>query len=150
MSAAVLDETRLRRLIEAGRALIAEHDVVVVANIGLAWERGDEPTRHTPEVESTVYRLVQECLTNATRHAGAERIVIDVTECDGWIGVSVSDDGCGFDPAEVGGKGFGLTGMRERVELADGELTIDSSIAGTSVRARFPGRRRESSEQLRV
>ncbi|MGZ8717150.1 MAG: GAF domain-containing protein [Gaiellaceae bacterium] len=128
----------------------AREGLVVEASIDLAWERGDEPTRLVSEVESTLYRLVQECLTNATRHAGAERIVIEVTECDGWIGVSVRDDGRGFDPAEVGGKGFGLTGMRERVELADGELTIDSGIAGTSVCARFPGRRRESAEQLQV
>ena len=76
------------------------------------------------------------------RHAGASRIGIDVCEKDGCIEVSVADDGRGFDPAITDSGGFGLTGMRERVELADGELDIDSGSEGTTVRARLPVRRR--------
>ena len=56
--------------------------------------------------------------------------------------MAVADDGCGFDPVTTEGGGFGLTGMRERVELADGELDIDSGPTGTTVRARLPVRRR--------
>ena len=85
---------------------------------------------------------MQEALTNAVRHAGASRISIDVKEHDGCVEVAVSDDGRGFDPETTDGGGFGLTGMRERVELADGELDIDSGPSGTTVRARLPVRRR--------
>ena len=85
---------------------------------------------------------MQEALTNAVRHAGASRIRIDVTEHDGCVEVAVTDDGHGFDPETTDGGGFGLTGMRERVELADGELDIDSGPSGTTVRARLPVRRR--------
>ena len=85
---------------------------------------------------------MQEALTNAVRHAGATRIQIDVSEHEGCVEVAVADDGRGFDPATTDSGGFGLTGMRERVELADGELDIDSGREGTTVRARLPVRRR--------
>ena len=80
-------------------------------------------------------------LSNAVRHAGASHIRIDVTEHDGCVEVAVTDDGRGFDPETTSGGGFGLTGMRERVELADGELDIESGPLGTTVRARLPVRR---------
>ena len=121
------------------------HGIEVEAHVDLAFERGDEPARHTGELESTTYRLVQEALTNAVRHAGASRIRIDVRERGGFIDVSVADDGAGFDPAAADGGGFGLRGMRERVELADGELDIESGPGGTKVRARLPARRRRTS-----
>ena len=76
------------------------------------------------------------------RHASATRIQIDVTEHDGCVDVAVSDDGGGFDPEQANSGGFGLTGMRERVELAGGELDIDSGASGTTVKARLPVRRR--------
>jgi len=97
--------------------------------------------RHTPELESTTYRLVQEALTNAVRHARASRIRIEVSEHDDCIDITVSDDGRGFDPDTAKAKGFGLTGMRERVELADGVLEIGSDDAGTTIRARLPVQR---------
>ena len=59
--------------------------------------------------------------------------------------VAVADDGRGFDTATPDSGGFGLTGMRERVELADGELDIESGPSGTTVRARLPVRRRAGS-----
>ena len=120
----------------------AREGIPVEARVDLAFERGDEPERPTPEVESTMYRLVQESLTNAVRHAGATRIGIDVREYDGCVEVAVSDDGKGFDPETTNSSGFGLTGMRERVELAGGELDIDSGPSGTTVKARLPVRRR--------
>jgi signal transduction histidine kinase len=98
------------------------------------------PITIAPELESTVYRLVQECLTNAVRHAGASRVRIDVTERDAFLDVAVSDDGRGFDPV-ARAAGFGLVGMRERVALAAGKLAIESGPGGTTVRARLPVRR---------
>jgi signal transduction histidine kinase len=119
----------------------AREGISVDANVDLSWERGDEPERHTSELESTTYRLVQEALTNAVRHAGASNIRVDVTERDGWVEIAVTDDGRGFDLDEKP-KGFGLMGMRERVELAGGELDIESAPSGTTVHAKLPVQRR--------
>jgi signal transduction histidine kinase len=140
---AALDEYGPAAAIESlAERTAARQGIPVEVHVDLAFERGDELTRYTPELESTTYRLVQEALTNAVRHAGAGKVRIDVTERDGCVEVTVSDDGQGFDPGADNGGGFGLTGMRERVELADGELDIQSDGSGTTVRARLPVRRR--------
>jgi len=140
---AALDEYGATAAIESlAERTAAREGIPVEARVDLAFERGEEPTRPAPELESTMYRLVQEALTNAVRHAGATRIQIDVTEHDGSVDVAVSDDGRGFDPEQANSGGFGLTGMRERVELAGGELDIDSGASGTTVKARLPVRRR--------
>jgi signal transduction histidine kinase len=92
--------------------------------------------RLAPETESTIYRLVQEALTNAAKHAGAEQVTISVARENGTVEVVVEDDGQGFDPAAPT-SGLGLVGMRERVELTGGSLSI-SSRPGTRVSARLP------------
>ncbi len=139
---AALDEYGAAAAIESlAERTAARQGLAVDTHVDLAWERGEASTRHVPELESTVYRLVQESLTNAVRHAGATRVRIEVTERDGALDVAVSDDGHGFDPA-LRAKGFGLIGMRERVMLADGELDVETGPAGTTVRARLPVRRR--------
>ena len=140
---AALDEYGTGAAVESlAERISAREQLPIEVKIDLSFERGEAAARHTPELESTVYRLVQESLTNAVRHAGATRIRIDVGEHDGCVEVAVADDGRGFDPATADSGGFGLTGMRERVELADGELDIDSGPDGTTVRARLPVRRR--------
>ncbi len=140
---AALDEYGAAAAIETlAERTAAREGIAVEAHVDLAFERGEEAQRHAPELESTVYRLVQEALTNAVRHAGATRIQIEVTERDGCVDVAVRDDGKGFDPETTDSGGFGLTGMRERVELAGGELDIDSGPSGTTVKARLPVRRR--------
>lgn len=95
--------------------------------------------RLTPEVETTVYRVVQESLTNVVKHARATSVDLEV-RCDGAaIEISVADDGIGFDPDGPVATGFGVIGMRERVELAGGELSVlRGPDAGTVVRARVP------------
>jgi PAS domain S-box-containing protein len=91
------------------------------------------------EVETAAYRIVQESLNNAARHAGATRVVVELARRDGALRLSVSDDGNGFDAAGAGSSGFGLRGMRERVELLDGRIEIDSgSGRGTRVAAALP------------
>jgi two-component system, NarL family, sensor histidine kinase DevS len=91
-----------------------------------------------PELETAVYRLVQESLTNVAKHALAETVLLQVRSGDGCLDVLISDDGQGFDP-EIRHGGFGLAGMRERVELTGGELQIESqSGAGTRVMASMP------------
>ncbi len=96
-----------------------------------------DPGRLPAEVEISVYRVVQEALTNAARHSGAGLAHVSVLEADGEVQVSVRDDGRGFDPG-AGRLGFGLLGMRERVALAEGTFELHSSPAGTEVRVTLP------------
>ena len=104
----------------------------------LAYEQGRSRSRHAAEVESTIFRLVQESLTNVVKHAEAEHVEIEVSEADGRIAVCVHDDGRGFYPARPG-EGFGLLGMRERVSLLGGDLNVESTAgAGTTVTASVP------------
>jgi signal transduction histidine kinase len=94
--------------------------------------------RFTREVESTVYRLVQEALTNIAKHAQATRVAVEISERDGEIALVVRDDGSGFDPRQQS-SGFGLIGMRERLALVNGSFDIRSSPgAGTELRATIP------------
>ena len=92
----------------------------------------------------TIYRVVQEALTNSSRHADARRIEIDVrrnlgaSESAREISLFISDDGRGVDMSTFL-PGFGLSGMRERVELLGGTLQVDSTPGeGFRVRAQFP------------
>jgi signal transduction histidine kinase len=95
----------------------------------------------SPEIETTIYRIVQESLTNVVRHAAADTVSVEVSEQDGHIVISVLDDGHGFDASSDAG-GLGLTGMQERVELANGSLALSSSPSGTSIEVSLPVERR--------
>ncbi len=98
---------------------------------------GDE--RLPPEIETALYRIVQESLTNVLRHAGASRVTVRLSSSDEVIALVVHDDGKGFDEADVRDGGLGLIGMRERVALLGGRLTIESSEgAGTMLAAAVP------------
>jgi signal transduction histidine kinase len=92
------------------------------------------------DLETAVYRMVQEALTNIAKHACAEHVRIAVGEDDGELLLEVQDDGVGFDPGAKA-DGFGLSGMRERAGLADGTLTVESGAGGTLLRACLPTRR---------
>jgi signal transduction histidine kinase len=107
---------------------------------------GDAERRLDPELESTVYRIVQEALTNVSRHANANSAVIRVDERDGVLRASVTDDGDGLPNADRLGPrgdglegGFGMGGMRERAELIGGELEFGPAPGrGTVVRLTVP------------
>lgn len=87
----------------------------------------------------TVYRLVQESLTNIGKYAEATQIVIRLENMDGYITVEVRDNGNGFDSNAVNPNSHGLTGMRHRVEAAGGRLTVTTSPqAGTRISAVLP------------
>jgi signal transduction histidine kinase len=99
------------------------------------------------ELESTVYRVVQEALTNVSRHAKATQAVVSVSSREGTIRVAVTDDGQGLlaNGAPLGPRGdglqggFGLSGMRERAELVGGELELAPAPGqGTTVRLTVP------------
>ncbi|HWI75166.1 MAG TPA: GAF domain-containing sensor histidine kinase [Baekduia sp.] len=99
----------------------------------------DERERLPPELETAVYRVAQEALTNVARHAQARRVALDVQDTGTGIRLTVTDDGRGYDAAAApAGRGFGVPGMRERVALAGGTLTIAPGAPGTVLRAVFP------------
>jgi signal transduction histidine kinase len=90
---------------------------------------GTEDGRQDPELESTVYRLVQEGLSNIAKHSRAEHVRLRVVERNGAIEVTIEDDGVGFEPGAQHG-GFGLAGMRERVAMVGGSLEVDAAPGG--------------------
>jgi signal transduction histidine kinase len=139
---AALDELGVQAALEGLAERTRRRGVEVDVSVELAYEQGHEPARDVGELETAVYRIVQEALTNAARHGKAKRAVVEVHEDPRTVHVSVRDDGCGFDP-DADTDGFGILGMRERVELLGGELQIVSAPArGATVRARLPARRR--------
>ena len=86
-------------------------------------------------------RIAQEALGNAVRHSGADRIEVRLRGEEEQLVLSVTDDGCGFDPAgpEVRGQRLGLTSMEERATELGGTLRVDSTLgAGTTVRLEVP------------
>ncbi len=91
------------------------------------------------EVETALYRIVQESLTNVVKHARARRVSILLARKNRAIKAVVEDDGQGFDPAEETEDGFGLVGMRERLALLGGRLEVESARdAGTTIAAEVP------------
>lgn len=92
-------------------------------------------------VELTVYRLVQEALTNTGKHAGATQVWVSLGPAGTEAEVTVRDDGNGFDADAGRGGAYGLVGMRFRVEADQGSLAVTSNPGqGTCVRARLPQR----------
>lgn len=95
-------------------------------------------TRPPAEVEDAAYRIVQEALTNVMKHAAASRVDIEVREAEGLLELSVTDDGTGFAPGRAS-DGFGLLGIRERVELLAGQLELKpAERGGTVIRVQLP------------
>ncbi len=150
---AALDDLGLAAALEAlaRRAQAIEGlDCTTDIDLGVDAEDGsadpDARRRLDGELESTVYRIVQEALTNVSRHAEATSAVISVAVRDGVLRASVTDDGKGMpDSGRLGPRGdgleggFGMGGMRERAELIGGELEFAPAPGkGTTVRLTVP------------
>ena len=131
-----LDDFGLVAALERLTASFAEQTGISVDfQTALADERLPE------EVETALYRIVQESLTNVVKHARARRVSILLARKEGSVKAVIEDDGRGFDPAEQVGDGFGLVGMRERLALLGGRLEIESDAdAGTTIAAEVPVR----------
>jgi two-component system, NarL family, sensor histidine kinase DevS len=130
----VLDDFGLVAALERLTETFAEQTGILVR-----FESGLGGDRLPAEVETALYRIVQESLTNIVKHAHAQTISIAVARKPGAVVVVVEDDGHGFDPADVRDGGFGLEGMRERVGLLDGRLQVESGEgAGTTLVAEVP------------
>jgi two-component system, NarL family, sensor histidine kinase DevS len=98
---------------------------------------GDD--RLPPEVETALYRITQEALTNVVKHAHANRVSIVLTRRDGSVSAVIEDNGRGFAEEQGSENGLGLLGMRERVALVDGRLSVESSPgAGTTLSIEVP------------
>lgn len=88
----------------------------------------------------TCYRVIQECLTNIVKHAKAENVNICLVIEPNYIKIKVNDDGIGFDMTEAKGKdnSFGLSSIKERIALMNGEVDITSTPDGTTINASIP------------
>ncbi len=105
--------------------------------VDLEAQLGEE--RLPNEVETTLYRITQEALTNVVKHAGATKVSILLVRRSGSATVVIEDDGGGFDPADAAADRLGLEGMRERAELHEGRLTIETSPgSGTTLVVEIP------------
>lgn len=135
----------LARRAEAVDGLKVTIEVEPGSTLGSADGAGDGQ-RLDAELESTIYRVVQEALTNVSRHAQASKAAVAISERDGAVYASVTDDGRGMPNAERLGPrgdglegGFGMGGMRERAELVAGELDwMPAPGGGTTVRLTVP------------
>ena len=146
---AALDDLGLAAALQAlARRAQAIDGLDVSTEIQLAGSQGNGAggERLDPELESTVYRIVQEALTNVSRHAEATSAVIRVERREGVLRASVTDDGKGMPTADRLGPrgdglegGFGMGGMRERAELIGGELEFAAAPGrGAVVRLTVP------------
>ena len=150
---AALDDLGLAAALEAlARRMRAIDGLDVKTEIEFGRDPLDTPEgaadqgRLDPELESTIYRVVQEALTNVSRHAEASEAVVKLTGGNGVVRASVTDDGKGMPGADRMGPrgdglegGFGTGGMRERAELVGGELEwLPAPEKGTVVRLTVP------------
>jgi signal transduction histidine kinase len=91
------------------------------------------------ELETALYRIVQEALTNVIKHADAKTVSVVLTKQGDRVAVVIEDDGRGFDPGAQPGDGLGLLGMRERIALVGGRLSIESAAGrGTAIAVEVP------------
>jgi len=95
--------------------------------------------RLAPALENTIYRILQEGLTNARRYSQSERVLVRLTRRDRYIRIEVQDWGIGFNPREVGDGHFGLEGIQKRARLFGGSATIKSTVGqGTRIEVHLP------------
>ena len=147
MRPASLDQLGVGPALEAlAERWSAVSGIDVNLDIDLRFDAGHDTTRLAPLIETTIYRVVQEALTNVAKHAGAQRVSVTVAERDTTVEIAVTDDGRGFSGGAPTG-GFGLIGMRERIRLAGGRHDIESGRGqGTTVHAWIPATRADGAQ----
>jgi signal transduction histidine kinase len=92
-----------------------------------------------PEYEFTILRIIQESLANIARHARASHATVTLSYTSDAILLDINDDGCGFDPGDTQGRGFGLINMRYRTTQLGGTLAVESEAGeGTTITAHLP------------
>jgi len=140
----ILDDLGLAAALERQLADVAAATRLVAS---FSWPEGED-RRFPSEIETAVYRVVQEAVTNAARHAAASRIEVSLSATAATLTATVRDDGKGFDvraALQPTRQPFGLLGMRERVAAVGGAVDVTSEPGrGTVVEARIPLPRGES------
>ena len=107
--------------------------------IAVELEAGLGERRLPAELETTLYRIVQEALTNIVKHADATKVSVLLVRREGSVTAVIEDDGRGFDPGNAREGRLGLLGMRERAELHDGRLKIEAAEgSGTTLVVEVP------------
>lgn len=135
---ASLDELGLEPALRALVDQLALKGQDVELMIDLAYEDGHAPARLSPEIETSLYRITQEALTNSAKHARASHTTVEIAADGSTVELRIRDDGDGFDLGQRT-DGFGLVGMRERAALVRGDLTVESAPGeGTSIRVVLP------------
>lgn len=119
------------------------HDFSQQSGVAVDLRLGDEGRfRLSPDQEVQLIRIIQEALANVWKHAEARHASVSLEATPEGLEVTIADDGCGFDPAEVRARGrgcFGLQTMEERAAAVGGALRVESAPGkGTRVVARFP------------
>lgn len=142
----LLDDLGLIPAVEAMLDRQREAGLEIVSDLALA-DATSGRQELDAELETTVYRIVQEALTNVAKHARAGSVRVSVARQDGELVIQVQDNGVGFDAAAPT-SGFGLAGMRERVYLAGGTVEIRPAHPGTLVSVRLPVRRPLAAREL--
>jgi signal transduction histidine kinase len=101
---------------------------------------GISAKRHSPEIETAIFRVVQESLSNVLLHANASRVDVILSERNNSLSVTIEDDGIGFIPENSASQNrLGLFGMRERVEMLGGRISIESGLGkGTTIQVEVP------------
>jgi signal transduction histidine kinase len=136
-----LDDLGLEAALEVLAERARRQGLNVELHVDLGSGPGRTPDRLAADVETAFYRIIQEALTNARKNGAARHVTVKVRDDDGCVEATITDDGKGFD-VTARAAGFGLIGMRERTELLDGQLHIESSPGhGTTVTVRVPIRR---------
>jgi PAS domain S-box-containing protein len=131
----ILDDLGLTRAVESQCVLFSNRE-----GIEVAFTAENIPGTLSRDVSLSIYRIIQEGLNNIAKHACAHRVKVALQRTDGRLYLSISDDGIGFDTAEVRQKpGLGLSSMRERVRIIHGALRITSEPEkGTTITIRVP------------
>lgn len=148
----------IRRLIRGLRPVVLDESGVVAAIEDMVAEVNSQPgpnvefsadvqfDRLPPELENSVFRIVQESLTNARRYSQSDSVTIRLAQKDGRLEIEVKDRGQGFHLDDIGRQCFGLTGIRERASLLGGRASIESQPGqGTRVWVELPLNRPQSS-----
>jgi signal transduction histidine kinase len=106
------------------------------AGVAVELHTRDATSALAPAVQSSLFRIVQEALTNCAKHARATTVTIDLsTDSDGHVSLTIADNGVGFDAARHTAPGLGLLTMRERAEFLGGRFSIDTAPGhGTRLR----------------
>jgi signal transduction histidine kinase len=116
-------------------------DVTLHQDVEVELTEEGVPAQLETEVSLCLYRVVQEALANVARHSGAKHALVSLQRTGDHITLAVADDGQGFDPAGMSGRGIGLCGMRERLRLVNGGLNVISKPGcGAEIKVTVPFR----------